>query len=72
MLKWREWFERAVRCERCGFRLKIVQAPRRARFFVDPDRWAQRCKAQDGAKGVPFECPHLRAAAGFPPRDASA
>ena len=51
------------RCARCGFRLRIEQNSKNARFYLDPDAWADRCKAIAIAGTSPFACPHLKRAA---------
>jgi hypothetical protein len=58
-----QWLGLGPRCERCGFRLRIKQTSKSARFYVDPERWAARCKAIAIAGASPFNCPHLKRAA---------
>jgi hypothetical protein len=71
---WRllQWLGLGPRCERCGLRLRIEQNASNARFYLDPDLWAGRCKAIAIAGTSPFACPHLKRAAhaAVHPRDA--
>jgi hypothetical protein len=62
---WRllQWFGLGPRCERCGLWLRSEHSGGHARFSLDAQRWAERCKAIAIAGTSPFECPHLKRAA---------
>ena len=50
-----------TRCEKCGFALE-VDCHAKGRWKIDPELWAERCKARASAPLSPFDCPHLKAA----------